>query len=273
MPNRLDASKAIVSNTITNTQLASNILPTDRVLKAGDTMTGQLNISSGGLLVTGNVNLDSGALFVDSVANEVGIGTTDPLANLHIIGTANITGNTIFNSGTLFVDSVANEVGIGTTTPTSNLHVVGNASITLGIVTSTLDATNTMTLQQTRERVNVSATAMSANLTIDLLSGAITYLTANSTANSTINFRGNSTATLDSILAANQSMSSVIMITNGATGYRIANVQIDGTTVTPKWSGNTTPTANTNAIDIFAFTLIKTAANTYTVLGSKTEFV
>lgn len=184
MPNRLDASKAIVSNTITNTQLASNILPTDRVLKAGDTMTGQLNISSGGLTVE-----------------------------------------------------------------------------------------STTTLQQTREKLNVSATAMSANLTIDLLSGAITYLTANSTANSTINFRGNSTATLDSILAANQSMSSVIMITNGATAYRIANVQIDGTTVTPKWSGNTTPTANTNAIDIFAFTLIKTAANTYTVLGSKTEFV
>jgi hypothetical protein len=40
----------------------------NRVLKAGDTMTGQLNISSGGLLVTGNV----------------GIGITGPVAGLHI---------------------------------------------------------------------------------------------------------------------------------------------------------------------------------------------
>lgn len=49
MPDKLNASKTIVANTITNTQLASNILPTDRVLKSGDTMTGQLTISAGGL--------------------------------------------------------------------------------------------------------------------------------------------------------------------------------------------------------------------------------
>ncbi len=46
-----------------------------RVLKAGDTMTGQLNISSGGLLVTGNV----------------GFGTASPTSNLHVVGNANIT--------------------------------------------------------------------------------------------------------------------------------------------------------------------------------------
>jgi hypothetical protein len=40
----------------------------NRVLKAGDTMTGQLNISSGGLLVTGSV----------------GIGTTNPATTLHV---------------------------------------------------------------------------------------------------------------------------------------------------------------------------------------------
>ncbi len=40
----------------------------NRVLKAGDTMTGQLNISAGGLLVTGNV----------------GIGTTSPSTKLHL---------------------------------------------------------------------------------------------------------------------------------------------------------------------------------------------
>ena len=66
----------------------------NRVLKSGDTMTGQLNISSGGLLVTGNSNFDSGTFFVDSVKNTVGIGTTTPSANLTVIGIANVT-NTI----------------------------------------------------------------------------------------------------------------------------------------------------------------------------------
>ena len=56
----------------------------NRVLKAGDTMTGQLNISAGGLLVTGNANFDSATLFVDSVNDRIGIGTTSPATTLHV---------------------------------------------------------------------------------------------------------------------------------------------------------------------------------------------
>ena len=58
----------------------------NRVLKAGDTMTGQLNISSGGLLVTGNANFDSATLFVDSVNDRIGIGTTSPGYKLDVNG-------------------------------------------------------------------------------------------------------------------------------------------------------------------------------------------
>ena len=62
----------------------------NRVLKAGDTMTGQLNVSSGGLLVTGNSNFDSGTLFVDSVNDRIGIGTTNPGYKLDVNGIVNI---------------------------------------------------------------------------------------------------------------------------------------------------------------------------------------
>ena len=54
--------------TINTTFGTSNTSIGNRVLKAGDTMTGQLNISSGGLLVTGSV----------------GIGTTNPATTLHV---------------------------------------------------------------------------------------------------------------------------------------------------------------------------------------------
>jgi len=132
--------------------------------------------------------------------------------------------------------------------------------------------TGTLAIQQTQEKINVTATALGANLTVDILDGAITYLTSNATANSTLNIRGNSTVLLDTVMSTGQSMTTVVMVTNGSTGFRIANLQIDGTTVSPKWAANTVPTANTNSIDVYAFTMIKTAANTYTVLGSKTQF-
>ena len=132
--------------------------------------------------------------------------------------------------------------------------------------------TGTLAIQQTLEKINVTATALGANLTVDILDGAVTYLTSNATANSTLNIRGNSTVLLDTVMLTGQSMTTVVMVTNGSTGFRIANVQIDGTSVTPRWAANTVPTANTNSIDVYAFTMIKTASNTYTVLGSKTQF-
>jgi len=64
--------------------------------------------------VSGNVNFDSGTLFVDSVANEIGIGTTNPSANLHINGNAviGVNTNTGFDLAPLKISGTAIDVGI-----------------------------------------------------------------------------------------------------------------------------------------------------------------
>jgi len=59
--------------------------------------------------------------------------------------------------------------------------------------------------------------------------------------------------------------------TNGATPYYPSTIQIDGTTVTPKVPAAITA-GNASSIDAFSFTIIKTAANTYTVLETQTKF-
>lgn len=183
--------------------------------------------------------------------------TTLTGATLNISTGSNSNGNITINANGTEVVRVTNmrNVGIGTTTPNTILHIGG-----------------TTTLQEVKEKVNVSATAMGANLIIDVLDGAVTLLTANATANSTINFRGNSTVSLNTFMATGQSLSTAVLITNGATAYRIANVQIDGTSITPRWSGGAAPTASANSTEAYSFTVIKTAAATYTVLGSKTQF-
>lgn len=136
-----------------------------------------------------------------------------------------------------------------------------------------LDLNSTLKLKDVIEKLTVNTSAMGANIQFDFLENSILYHTANSTANCTINFRGNSTVTLNEFLSANQAVSAAALITNGATGYVISNIQIDGNTVTPKLSGNTTPVANTNAVDLYSYTILKTADNVFTVFSGKTEFV
>jgi hypothetical protein len=116
---------------------------------------------------------------------------------------------------------------------------------------------------------NVAAIAATGTVNVDLVTSAYWYYTTNASANFTLNFRGNSTTTLTSILGVGQSISVVFLNTNGATAYYPTVFQIDGSAVTPKWSGGTAPAAgNASAIDAYSFSIIKTAATpTYTVLA------
>ena len=118
------------------------------------------------------------------------------------------------------------------------------------------------------ERVTVSATAATGTVNFDLVTQAVLYYTTNASADFTLNFRGNSGTTLNSILAVGDSVSAVFLNTNGSTPYYASAFQIDGSAVTPKWSGGVAPTAgNASSIDSYSFTIIKTASATFTVLA------
>ena len=130
-------------------------------------------------------------------------------------------------------------------------------------------------LQSPEEVITVAATAATGTVNVDLASSAIHYYTANSAADWTFNFRGNGSTTLNSMLNVGGTISVAFMITNGSTAYKPGStpVTIDGVTVTPKWSGGVAPASgNANSIDVYAFTIIKTASATYTVLGAQTKF-
>ena len=70
-----------------------------------------------------------------------------------------------------------------------------------------------------------------------------------------------------------ESMTIAHIVPQGATAYYANVVQIDGSTVTPIWQGGSAPTGgNITSNDVYTYTAIKTAANTYTVLASQTQF-
>lgn len=123
------------------------------------------------------------------------------------------------------------------------------------------------------ESATVVTAAPTANLNFDLAVQSIQYHTANAASNFTVNIRGSASLSLTSIMQIGQSGSSVLMITNGGTAYYPNAFQIDGTSVTPKWQGGTAPTGgNTNSIDIYTFTVVKTGDISFTLLASQTKF-
>ena len=132
---------------------------------------------------------------------------------------------------------------------------------------------NTVTIQQTLETTNVSATAAGGTVNFDILVSPVLYTTSNATGNFTVNFRANSAISLNSVMSNNQSLSLALITTQGSTAYYNSAYQIDGASVTPKWQGGTAPTTgNASGIDVYGYTIIKTANATFTVLASQTQF-
>jgi hypothetical protein len=120
------------------------------------------------------------------------------------------------------------------------------------------------------ERTTVSATAATGTVNFDASTQGILYYTTNASGNWTLNVRAASGITLDSILAVGDAITVNFLVTNGSTAYYQTAFNIDGSAVTPKYSGGTAPASgNASSIDVYTYTIIKTAATpTYTVFGA-----
>ncbi len=114
--------------------------------------------------------------------------------------------------------------------------------------------------------------APGSEINFDVSTSQINYYTSNLVADTTVNFRGNGSTTLNSLLTTDQSVTCALLLTNGSTAYKVSTVEIDGTVQTIKWISASAPSGSANSIDSYVFTIIKTATDTYTVLGSKSRY-
>jgi hypothetical protein len=149
---------------------------------------------------------------------------------------------------------------------------IGSSTASSGAFT-TLSASGTTSVYEAVEKAAVSGSALTGTVAFNWLDGAVVLYTANAAANWTLNVRGDGSTTLNSVLATGDSITLAVLATQGSTAYYQSAMQIDGNSVTPKWVGGTAPTAgNASSIDVYTFTIIKTASATYTVLASQTKF-
>lgn len=123
------------------------------------------------------------------------------------------------------------------------------------------------------EPTTVSATAATGGINYDVATQSIVYYTTNASGNWTLNFRGNSGQSLNSIMSTGQTISVTFIATQGATAYYNTGVTVDGSSPTVKWQGTTPSFGNANSVDIYTYAITKTANATFTVFASQTNFV
>jgi len=178
------------------------------------------------------------------------------------------------------IEALQAKVGVDSSAVTTSLdYKIAQAATLTGTQTLTNKTLtdpviNGAILDKTEENWNIVASAATGTINFDVMTASVWYYTSNASANHTLNVRGNSGTTLSSLLAVGDSITVVWANTNGTTAYWPSTFQVDGSTITPKWQGGTAPTGgNASAIDLYSYTIVKTAATpTYTVFASQTQF-
>jgi hypothetical protein len=278
------------------TAFAAGISPVSSLAFSGST-SGTTTVQA--TAVAGTNTLSLPATTSDTLA---GIAATQTLTNKTLtsptINTATIASSTL--SAATLTGTLTAGGGVGTngqvlqststgvqwaSTSTYSAPTIGSTSIPSGTTVTTIagltltsPVLNTATsnnpiLVAPEERTTVSATAATGTVNFDALTQGVLYYTSNASANWTLNVRGSSSATLNSILATGDSITVVFLVTQGSTAYYGSAFQIDGSSVTPKYQGGTAFTAgNASSIDAYTYTIVKTASATFTVFASQTKF-
>jgi hypothetical protein len=174
-----------------------------------------------------------------------------------------LTPATLSSSTTLTLPNVTDTLAVlGTAQTFTATQTFAGSSSVLGAVFS--DAAEVCT---------VSATAATGTINYDVTTQSVLFYTSNASANWTVNFRGSSGTSLNTVMSTGQSLTVAFLVTQGSTAYYNSVVQIDGSSVTPKYQGGTAWSAgNASGIDAYVYTIIKTASATFTVLASQTRF-
>jgi hypothetical protein len=128
-------------------------------------------------------------------------------------------------------------------------------------------------IEEVKEKITISATAATGTIDYDTNTQAVLYYTSNASGNFTLNIRGDGSTTLNNKMSTGESITVVFLATQGSTAYYNNVVQVDGSTVTPKWQNGSAPTGgNINSIDSYIYTVIKTGNAAFTVLAAQVQF-
>ena len=244
----------------------------------GDGLTGGPITSTGTVSVLANngITANSTGAFVTQGTGTV-VNATGVHVNSTYIGTLSANNTTYLNGQLAAYYTNATNITTGTLpwaqAPTNSVNTTAAFTFSaLHTFNGNSSALSTV-LVNAGETTTISAIAANGTINYDLTTQSVLYYTTNAAANWTVNFRGSSGTSLNNALANNQSITAAFLVTQGATAYFANNTQIDGANVTPKWQGGIAPAGgNASGVDVYVYTIVKTANATFTVFASQTKF-
>jgi len=294
----------LAPNTVSKVWIIENATTGSQIITIKQGSGATVNVPNGSKLMVVTDGAGSGAAVFNAnptatTGTVTSVGGTGTVNGITLTGTVTSSGNLTLG-GTLSGVNLTSQVtgtlpvgngGTGATTLTGVLKGNGGSAFTAATAgtdfvapgtATTFTATQTfsgtssvlaMVLNDAAEVATVSATAATGTIAYDITTQSVLYYTSNASANWTVNFRASVGTSLNTALATGQSVTAAFLVTQGATAYYNSAVQVDGSSVTPKWQGGTAPTAgNASGIDVYVYTIIKTGSAAFTVLASLTRF-
>ena len=210
-----------------------------------------------GAVITGvaTATTFSGALSGNATSATTATTATTATNAQGLTGSPNITVNNIVGAAATFT-------GVLTYEDVTNVDSVGIVTARGGLTTQKL----------LKEEVNVVANKLSAANNIDLENGCVHLFTTQETTTSTPNLRYNGSTSLNSKMSIGESVVLTIITTAAAGGYS-ANLTIGGgSNRTIRWIGGSAPSGGgSSGVDIHTYTIIKTADDTFTIIGNHSK--
>lgn len=240
-----------------------------------------VSIGSGAIRLTDGSALPANTIVANAIVDVQYDGTnfqllSDSSGGKEVITDLNVTGNLTVTGTTGLTGALTANVANITTSNITTANVTTMSGTTNYTGTQTFTGSTTAiaaVFQDAAEVATVSATAATGTINYDVTTQSVLYYTTNASANWTVNIRGNSSTSLNTLMSTGQSLTVVFLVTQGSTAYFNNALQIDGSSVTPKYQGGTAwSSGNASGIDAYSYTIVKTGSAAFTVFASQTQF-